>query len=173
MKGLVIYCGNYGSTERYGNWIGSELNTDVKYYKKVNDADIQAADYIVMGSCVMAGKMVIAKWIADKEALLDGKPLFVYSTSGAKPGDKDLEGVFERSLPQSLIAKSKTYNFGGKMDFQNLSGLHKFLMNLGIMIQKDPEVKAQMKKDKLTVKDNIDRGYITPLLTDVKSALSA
>ena len=168
MKGLIVYATSYGTTQQYAQWIAEETGVETRNYKKVTDADLQGADFLIIGSMVLAHRLFLTKWLTAKEALLQGKTLFFYSVSGAKPGDKELEDIFD-TLPESLLKGAKTYRFGGKMRFQELSGFHKLLMRIGTLIEKDPETKAEMKRDMKVAKDNVSRDYIAPLVRDVKA----
>ena len=168
MKGLIVYATSYGTTKQYAEWIAEEVGVETRSYKEVKDSDLQGADFLIIGSMVLAHRLFLTKWLTTKEALLQGKTLFIYSVSGAKPGDKELEDIFD-TLPELLLKGAKTYRFGGKMRFQELSGFHKLLMRIGTLIEKDPETKAEMKKDMKIAKDNINRAYIDTLVQDFKA----
>lgn len=172
-KGLIVYFTSYGTTRQYAEWISGEIEAGIRGYKEVTDDELQNADYLIIGSFVMAHRLIISKWIAKKENVLAGKKLFFYSVSGAKPGAKELDDIFSVSLPESLLRDARTYQFGGKMRYQDLSGFHKLMMRIGVLIEKDPQAKADMKKDIRIAKDNVNPDYIKPLVNDVKSYLQA
>lgn len=173
MKGLILYFTAYGTTRQYAEWISEEIDADICNYKEAADSAIEDADYLIIGSFVMAHKLIISRWLAKKEKLLQGKKLFFYSVSGAKPGDKELDTIFEVSLPESLLKEARTYRFGGKMRYEDLSKFHKVMIKIGTLIEKDPDIKAEMKKDMKIAKDNIDQTYTKPLITDVKAFINA
>lgn len=173
MKGLIIYFSAYGTTKQYAEWISEEIDAKTYNYKTVSDADLQEADYLIIGSFVLAHKLIISKWLTAKEPLLKGKKLFFYSVSGAVPGAKELESIFSSSISESLLAGAKTYQFGGRMRYQDLSGFHKLMMKIGTLIEKDPVAKADMKKDMKIAKDHVNRDYIKPLVQDFKTSQQA
>ena len=166
MKGIIIYVTAYGTTKKYAVWISNEINVEIRNYKEVSDSELQASDYLIIGSFVMAHKLIISKWISKKEPILRNKKLFFYSVSGAKPGAKELENIFKISLPESLLKNAQTYQFGGKMRYEDLSGFHKLMMKIGILIEKNPDTKAEMIRDTKIAKDNINPDYIKPLIED-------
>ena len=168
MKGLIIYCSVYGTTEQYAEWIGTEVSLKKNNYKMISESDIKNCDFLVIGSFVLAHKLAISRWLRKKQELLKEKQLFIFSVSGAKPGSKELDTVFSDSLPQPLLMKSKTYQFGGKMRYEDLTGFHKLMMKIGTFIEKDPKVKADMKRDMKVAKNNVDIKFIEPLVNDLK-----
>ena len=164
MKGIVIYASCYGSTKTYADWISEETGFDPVSYKDVRDPDVQSANVVVIGSWVLAHKLFLAKWLAEKAELLRGKTLYVYSVSGAKPGDRELDNVFADSLPQALLNGCKTYQFGGRRETKKMSGFHKLMMFIATtFIEKDKEKQAAMKR----YVDNVDRKYIASLIEDI------
>jgi len=172
MNGLIIYFTAYGTTRKYAEWISKEINVDICNYKNVTDSELQNSDYLIIGSFVLAHKLIISKWLAEKGNILKGKKFFFYSVSGAKPGAKELENIFDVSLPESLLKNAQTYQFGGKMRYKDLSLFHKLMMKIGTFIEKDPDTKAEMKKDMKIAKDNVNSEYIKPLVEDVKNYLN-
>ncbi|MBN1782635.1 hypothetical protein JW948_15980 [bacterium] len=168
-KGIIIYFTAYGTTKKYAEWISDEIDAEIRSYREVTDSELQASDFLIIGSFVMAHRLIISKWLAKKEPLLKNKKLFVYSVSGAKPGARELDNIFKVSLPESLLNNAQTYQFGGKMRYEDLSGFHKLMMKIGILIEKNPEAKAEMKNDIKIAKDNINREYIKPLIEDFNS----
>ncbi len=167
MKGIVIYASCYGSTKTYADWIGEETGFAPVSYKDVRDSDIRSADAVVIGSWVLAHKLFLAKWLMENKELLMQKKLYVYSVSGAKPGDKELAGVFTGSMDEALLNHCRTYQFGGRRETKKMSGFHKFMMFIATtFIEKDKEKKAEMKQ----YVDNVDRQYTQPLIKDLQAA---
>ncbi|MBN1776708.1 MAG: hypothetical protein JW811_01170 [Clostridiales bacterium] len=165
MKGLIIYASCYGSTKTYAEWISEETGMQVVSYKEATDKDIENTNTIVIGSWVLAHKLFLKKWLTEKKELLKGKKLYVFSVSGAKPGDKELDHVFSDSLDAELLKDCKTYQFGGRRETKKMSGFHKFMMFIAAaFIEKDKEKKAEMKR----YVDNVDRKYINVLMEDLQ-----
>jgi len=164
MKGLIVYATCYGSTRKYAEWIAEDTGFTCRCNKEVTDDELRAADTIVLGSWVLAHKLFLAKWIEEKKDLLMGKKLYLYSVSGAKPGDKVLDNVFTDSADKSLLEGAGTYQFGGRRETKNMSGFHKFMMWIATtFIEKDPDKKEEMKK----YVDNVDRSYTKALVKEI------
>lgn len=173
MKGLILYFTTYGTTKQYAEWIAEEIDAEICNYKEATDAALQDAGFLIIGSFVMAHKLIISRWLAKKENLLRNKKLFFYSVSAAKPDDRELEHIFEVSLPESLLKDAHTYRFGGKLRYDDLSRFHKMMIQIGTMIEKDPQIKADMKEGMKIAQDNINRDHTKPLINDVKTWLAA
>lgn len=173
MKGLIIYYTTYGTTKKYAEWISKKTDVEIRNYKEVTDSEMQASDFLIIGSFVMAHKLIISKWLAKKEHILKNKKLFFYSVSGAKPGSKELENIFEISIPESLLKNAHTYQFGGKIRYEDLSGFHKMMIKIGTLIEKNPDTKAEMKRDMKIAKDNINPDYIKPLVQNLMNHINS
>ena len=168
MKGIIIFGSCYGSTEQYASWISEKLPLKKVNYEDVTDDEISQSDIVVIGSWVLANKLFLAKWLKEKTDLLKNKTLYIYSVSGAEPGDACLKRVFEDSLDPALLSNAKTYQCGGKREVEGMSGFHKFMLWIAAtFIEKDPQKKADIKK----YVNNVSFNYISPLIEDIKNIL--
>ena len=73
--------------------------------------------------------------------LLKGKKLTLYTTSGAAADDPVLQEGFKSSFNAEILSELKYFSQGGRMVFGELKGLHRFMMNLGQKLEKDPKLK--------------------------------
>ena len=131
MQGIIIYKSNYGATEQYAQWLNEATGYPVFEMKKVSKQDILQAEVVIL-----------------------------YTTSGTLPEDPVLRQGFEASFKPEIIDKVHYFPQGGRMIFAKLSPLHKFFMNLGKKMEKNPQIREAMGKDK----DNLDRNGIKPIL---------
>ena len=164
MKGLIIYKSNYGSTKQYAEWIGEDTGFVLREAGKVKAADIRNSDTVIIGCPVFANKPLLAKWIRRKWNLLKDKKLALYTTSGAKADDPALQDGYMASFDPEIVKSMEYFPQGGKMVFSELSGMHRFFMNLGQKMEKDPEVRKAMASDK----DHVDRSGLKKLLAYVR-----
>lgn len=160
MKGIIIYKSMYGATKKYADWLNEETGYPVREQNKIKNDEIKAADMVIIGCPVLANKPQLAKWISKKWRLLIDKKIILYTTSGAPATDPKLQENFTLSFPEEMRKKIKYFPQGGKMVFSELSGIHKFMMNLGKKMIKDPEVREAMGKDV----NNINREGLKSLL---------
>lgn len=164
MNGVIIYKSNYGTARQYAEWISQETGFSSVDIKKVRINDIKSADTVIFGSPVIAGQLIIGKWIKKRWDLLKQKKVVLYSTSGGHPSDPQFEKNFKTAFDSEMSGNIRYFPLGGRMVFAELSGLHKFFMNLGMKMQKDPEIRNEMGKDK----DHVSRTWLEPLLEYVR-----
>lgn len=160
MKGVIIYKSNYGATKQYADWLSEETGFPTIDIKKVNGKDFKRNDIFILGSPIFAGKPLISGWIIKKWKYLVEKRVVLYTTSGASPNEPEIHKVVTNSFVPEIAGKIKYFPQGGRIVFAKLSPLHRFFMRMGSKMEKDPEISANMLKDK----DHVDRSGIKPVL---------
>ncbi|MDY7028451.1 MAG: flavodoxin domain-containing protein [Spirochaetota bacterium] len=160
MKGLIIYKSNYGTTEQYARWLSEETGYPNSSVKSVQAKDIMDSDTVIIGAPVFANRSVISRWIEKNWRLLGDKRFVLYTTSGTYPEDPQLQEGFASAFKPEVTRKIKYFPQGGRMVFAELSLLHKFLMKLGRLMEKDPAVRAHMEEDV----DRVDRKGLAPII---------
>lgn len=127
MNIIVVYKTKYGSTKKYADWIGEELNCRVADAKDITIDELEKYDAIVYGGGLYAevinGVILITKNI-DK---LKNKKIAVYTT-GITPLDcRDYydKYVVEKNFKNGLPEEIKIFNFTGKMVLDELSVVHR------------------------------------------------
>ncbi len=63
MKGLVIYSSKYGSTQQYADYISLALSIPIENAGNIHASGLASYDYLVIGSPVYIGKLLIKKWL--------------------------------------------------------------------------------------------------------------
>ncbi|MBI9108279.1 MAG: hypothetical protein JEZ04_16145 [Spirochaetales bacterium] len=160
MNGIIIYKSNYGSTKQYATWLSEETGFTAVDIKKAGEKTIRGKNIVILGSPIFAGKPVIAGWINKKWKYLADRKVILYTTSGAAPDDPSIRKVMENSFEPEIAGKIKYFPQGGSMVFAKLNPLHRFAMRLGSKMEKDPEISANMLKDK----DHVDRSGIKTII---------
>ena len=61
MKGVIVYKGKYGATRQYAEWLGAELKLAVQQAEDLTKEKLSLFDYIIMGSSVYVGKLLMKK----------------------------------------------------------------------------------------------------------------
>ena len=61
MKGIVVYKGKYGATRQYAEWLGAEFALPVQPAETLTREKLFLFDYIVIGSSVYVGKLLMRK----------------------------------------------------------------------------------------------------------------
>lgn len=148
MKTIVIYKSKYGSTKQYAEWIGEELNCEVKDAKRVKADDLKDYETIIYGGGLYAEVISGASLITKNFDKLCGKKLIVFST-GITPLDcRDYYDklVIEKNFRPHMLEKIKVFNFLGKMVLDELSLPHKTAIKALKKLMSSKENPTEMEK---------------------------
>lgn len=138
MKLLVTYASKYGSTAEIAEVIGKELRKR-SYEVEVRPVDqvgsLEGYDGFVIGSAVYAGSWMkpAAKFLRANQALLAGRPVWLFSSGPTGPGDpnelldgwsfpENLAKVREKIKPKDVIL------FHGQLDLDKLNFAEKMIV---------------------------------------------
>lgn len=94
----------------------------------------------------------------------DAKVAF-YTMSQTPPTESVLQEGFRSAFPADMASAMKYFPLHGKLNFADLGGLHRTMMRIGRLIEKDPAVKEQM----MTPVDGVERGNIEEIVQYVRS----
>src|SRR5690554_6361235 len=106
MKSLIIYCSNYkGNTEKIAKRIGNKIGADLLNIKEIetNSVDVENYNLIGFGSGIYREAMSHRMYRLTEELKLEGKNVFVFSTSGV--GMK----FYNNRLKKLLLAKGAVH----------------------------------------------------------------
>ena len=146
MKGLIIYKSKYGATTQYAEWLGAELGLPVYSIEKIDSQELQGADYVLIGSSVYIGRLLIKKWLYKNIAILKNKKLFVFVVCGGGATDKQQQdAVININLPAILRKQCDVFFMPGRLDKNKLSWTDKLMLKFGMMLEKDPLKKNVMR----------------------------
>ena len=166
MKGLVIYKGKYGATKQYAIWIGQELQLTVASADRFPLDELTRYDYIILGSSVYIGKLEIKDWLKKNFLVLRNKKLFLFQVAGSPAEQTEKRESYNKaSLSSTILEKIQFYYLPGIMIMINLSGWHRFMLNMGAKLTKDPIEKKTM----LTDFDHVKKENIFPIIEAVRT----
>jgi len=166
MKGIVIYKSRYGAAKRYAEWIAIALGITLKASDEVKAKDFAQCDYVIAGSSIYMGKILIKDWLAKNNELLKGKKLFLFIIGAAPVEQKEkTEKYFTDNILKEMLANSKCFYLQGKSIFKELSWSDKIFLKMGAMLAKE----ARDKEAMLTDFNAIKRENINELVSAVKS----
>lgn len=166
MKGIVVYESKYGSTRAYAEEIGRETGFEVLSPKKVKKHHMENAQVVVMGSWIFAGRPVIKKWMTKNWGLLKDKKLVLFTTSGAAKDDPALTEAYEAHFEKEYRDHLTYFPLGGRFAMDQLKGIDRFFMNLGVKMETDPEVKNQMTE----TKDHVNLEHLDALFNYLRTS---
>jgi menaquinone-dependent protoporphyrinogen IX oxidase len=158
MKGIIIYKGKYNATRQYAQWLAEELNLPRDISDNINSGQLKNYDFLVLGSSVYVGKLLMKRWLKNNVAALQGKKIFLFVVCGTQPEMKEkLQSYLHTSVPGEIRNSCETYFLPGRMVMKELSGWDRFIMKMGALPAKGPEAKKEMRMEYDKVKkENLD-----------------
>jgi len=148
MKGLIIYKSKYGATQQYAEWISRQLRLPIADPDIISSNDLTTYDFLVIGTSVYIGKMLLRNWIKKNRTALQGKKLFLFvvCATPASQGAKQRQ-ILESNIPQGLFRQDQVFFLPGRLRIQQLSWRDRFLLKMGARLEKDPHKKEAMLRD--------------------------
>ncbi len=166
MNGIIIYQGKYGATQQYATWLAEALKLPMV------EADVAPAyilfkyDFIILGSSVYVGQLLIKQWLKQNMAPLTNKKLLLFVVSGSTTNNAMLQQkVLDANLNPALSKSVKTFFLPGRCVISQLSLLDRIMLKIGSWLEKDPANKKIMQNGF----DNMDHKALVPLIEAVKA----
>jgi menaquinone-dependent protoporphyrinogen IX oxidase len=169
-KGIVVYRGKYGATRQYAEWLSAELALPVEPAETLISEKLSSFDYIVIGSSVYVGKLLMAKWLRKNLTLLGNKRLFLFitcATADSEPGKQ--ADIIKRNVPASLLGQLNIHFLPGRLVRRKLSWKDALILRLGGWVEKDPVKKRAMLSDI----DEVKIGNLSKTIESVRRFTSA
>lgn len=167
MNGIILYKTRYGSTRQYAEWLRDETGfpcMDIAQCPR----DLSGYDTVLLGSSVLAGRLVLRGWIRKCWPVLQGKTLHLFLTHLRDAEDAPAK-VLAESLPPEIAGQIALFPVGGRYLLGQMSFLDRTLIRMAASLDKRPEVKAEL----LTDHDLVDRTELQPLLDRLREAVPA
>ena len=165
MKGIIVWKGKYGATDQYAHTIGSILDLPVVMSENVQGKNLNGFDFIVLGSSVYIGKILLQQWLKNNVAAIQHKKIFFFIVCGTSTSEKDkLATIARENIPEEIRNRCEVYFLRGRMIKKNLSWTDRFLLKMGSMFTKDPVEKRNMLQEFDAVKTE----NIVPLINAIR-----
>lgn len=165
MKGVLIYKGKYGATSQYADWIAATLRIPAFTESAYKAQQLITCDYVVIGSPVYMGRLLLRDWLRQNILYLKNKKLYLYIVCGT-PGDQEekLDKIVRDNLPAELRGYCTVYFMRGRMIVKKLSWKDKLIVRLGALMAKTPAERKALTADF----DAVQKENITPLINAVQ-----
>ncbi|WP_165806719.1 flavodoxin domain-containing protein [Chitinophaga parva] len=163
MKGIIIYRSKYGATSQYAAWLSAALNIPAVAQQQLSRDQLASAGYVILGSPIYMGKLLMRKWLQRQEAALAGKQLFLYLVTATKPDKVEkLQGYIRLNVPPGIRSNCRCFFFPGKIIYRQLSLADKMKVKTGSLL-------ARLMHKKLDVSEfnNVDEAHIQELVQDI------
>ncbi len=162
MRGVIIYRSTYGSTKQYAEWVHEE--TGFPLFDSRDGSIPWDVDTVVIGCPVIAFKPSLNGWIQKHWDKLNGKRVFLFTTSGADPAKRPVRDLVEKALPDGVKQGVRVFPLAGRFDFTKATRTHKIMLRLAAFLLRSEEIKHQIKNPV----DGVSRANLRDLLTAIK-----
>jgi menaquinone-dependent protoporphyrinogen IX oxidase len=167
MKGLIIYMSKAGSTREYAEMLSEETGFPIHDLNNDRKPDLKGKDIVVIGSWILAGKMVAHSWITKNWEDLKNKNVILFSTSASEPDFKLKKEFLEKSLPREMRKDVNYFPLHGRFEKKNLNALYRGMFSLVSKMFKNDE----LVKDLESGVDGVDRKNLDELIQHIGSII--
>jgi menaquinone-dependent protoporphyrinogen IX oxidase len=168
MKGVIIYQGKYGATNQYARWLADALGLPVLRAQSATPAMLSRYDFVILGSSIYVGKLVIVKWLQQNMSLLANKKVFLFIVCGTTIENKvEQRKIIDNNLDPESLNTAETYFIPGRCVVSKLSWKDHLMLKMGAWLEKDPIKKNVMKQGF----DRMDKKNLEPLIFAVKQSM--
>lgn len=169
MKGIIIYQSKYGATKEYASWISEELAIPYYQTNEVTTADITQSDFLIIGTPVFVGRLLIRKWLRKYRARFAQKKVFLFIVCGNDSQDTVQQQRIIKGLSALKVDTKDIFFIKGRVVISLLSFRDKLLIRMGASLAKDPVKRQSM----LYGMNGVDRENIEALITKVEEYSAA
>ena len=161
MKGVVIYKSRYGATQQYAEWLAKDMGFPLMEVDMVSELVLNEFDFVIMGSSVYIGKLLIKSWLQNHAGILQKKKLILFVVCGTPASDMaKTTAIVAKNLPVALASKCGIFFLKGRLHLKKLSLLDRIALRFGARVEKDPIQKQRM----MFGYDEVKRENLEPLL---------
>ena len=145
MKTLIIFQTKYGSTRQYAEWIQTDLKADLENVNNADKIDFSKYDRIIFGSLFYMGKIKIKPFIVKHWDKIKNKKLVLYSVSGRKEDDPNVQVDYKKNFDLKYRRKMKYFNVQGRITYKDFTLIDQFLVKLARKKELDAVKKENLK----------------------------
>ncbi|HEU4607062.1 MAG TPA: flavodoxin domain-containing protein [Chitinophagaceae bacterium] len=163
MSALLVYKGRYGATQQYAGWIASSLHLDAVITDNPSVNHIQSADYIIAGSAVYFGKLLIGPWLKQHLHAIKEKKIFLFVVCGTPASETEkLQEYLHHSVPEEIRNRCEVFFLPGRMHYDQLSLGHRIAIRVANWFagQRQPAIPLHY--------DKVERAALNPLLKAIR-----
>lgn len=166
MKGMIVYKGKYGATRQYAEWLGEEFKLPVLILDNLKVEGLLESDFVVIGSSVYMGKMLVSDWLKKNVKNLQNKIIFLFVVCGTLHSEREKQQhIIEDNVPASLLNSSRIFFLPGRLIRKELSWSDRLLVKIGASFEKDPVRKKAMLEDI----DGVKKENLAEIFTTIRS----
>jgi hypothetical protein len=169
MNGIVLYRSKYGATRQYADWIGTELRLPVVDPEMLDDRLLATCDFLLIGTSVYAGDLLLKTWLKEHARQLMHKKLFFFIVCAPAPDTSKHGQIIMDNIPGALLRPATDVFFlPGRWIFGQLSPTDGRALKEKALAENDPAKKEALSKDS----DAVNKENLVRVLDAVRSFAS-
>jgi len=166
MNGILLYRSRYGATKQYADWIGTELRLPIIDPERIDEKVLAACDFLVIGTSVYFGELLLKAWLKENEHLLKHKRLFFFIVCAPSPDVTKHHQIIMDNIPSALLRPTTDIFFlPGRWIFRDLTPTDDRALKEKALTENDPAKKVALSQDS----DAVKKEYIAEVLEAVRS----
>jgi menaquinone-dependent protoporphyrinogen IX oxidase len=158
-NGVIVYKTRYGTTQEYAEWIRKELRIPMIDPERLDEQVLSRCDFLVVGTSVYLGKMLIADWLSDNLDRLRKMRVFLFVVCTYFSDMERQRAMIKDNIPDALLAVCDVFFLPGRVIADRLSTEDAFLL--------DPRAGGESPAGVVPECDPVQKGNILPLLKAV------
>jgi menaquinone-dependent protoporphyrinogen IX oxidase len=151
-NGVIVYKTRYGTTQEYAEWIRKELRIPMIDPERLDEQVSARCDFLVVGTPVYLGKMLIADWLSDNLDRLRQTRVFLFVVCTYFSDMEKQRAMIKENIPGSLRDSCEVFFLAGRVIADKLSKEDALLLEPAAVIAEC---------------DPVQKGNILPLLKAV------
>jgi hypothetical protein len=164
LNGVVVYMSRYGSTQQYAERIKEELRIPMIEPERLDDRVLAVCDFVVIGTPVYKGKMLIGDWLRENRQRLRGKRLFLFIVCSHFADREKQLMMIRDNIPGGMLASCEAWFLPGRVILGGLTADDLLYLNFEDLTEEE-----RVEKDAATqVNDPVREGNIALLLGKVR-----
>lgn len=127
--GVIVYKSRYGTTQQYAEWIKKELHVPGIDPERLDASILAACDFLMIGTPVYQGEMLIRDWLWLNQPRLGTKRLFFFIVCLYFTDAEKRRQMIADNIPGSLLGGCEFHFLPGRVTVEALSAEDARLMD--------------------------------------------
>ncbi|MBD3948491.1 hypothetical protein I4Q36_09095 [Tuanshanicoccus lijuaniae] len=136
MEKIVIHSTKYGSTEKYAMRIAKQIHSPVVKGDKVAVEDLKDYDIIILGSCLLEGKLANSSLYQQWISAYPDKHWLIFTVGLSNPKLTDFQKILAAEFDEVTCQRVSFYHYRGTIQYKRMQ-LMGNLANRAVMHRKD------------------------------------
>lgn len=144
-KGLIVFKGKYGASRQYAQWLGRQLGLPYWDASQMSPELLSSCDFIVLGSAVYYGKLLLRSFMMKHIEILKAKKLFIFIVCATPDSDERTQKhIVKQNIPKWIVNRDDIYFLPGRLVVEKLKLGDHLMLRLAAAFERDPAKKQVM-----------------------------